>query len=238
MQVSPPLHHGAPSKTQMVSSSGVVFIDSTRTTDVQLSGVIFEVVMQEEAATHDDCWACLCVTDCCTTPLLFPRLVGLLLGCFSSQQDASVSQGRIYSDNCTCCHTETEVADPTFYLAQSQCIDTGPTSPNTPGAWQRIHWDAILSHWYDLTRKNPHSASGNRTPDLPLTRRTPQPLGQGGGCSHGTTTTVTHTPSCRTLPLPAPICPPPPPPPPQTILVPLQTPPPPSTTIMVAAITV
>ena len=63
-----------------------------------------------------------------------------------SQQYASVSQGRIYPDNCTCCRTETEVADQTFYLTQSQYTDTGPTSPNadpiTPGAWQGSHWSA------------------------------------------------------------------------------------------------
>ena len=34
----------------------------------------------------------------------------LLAGCLTSQQHASVSQGRICSDNCTCCHTEIEVA--------------------------------------------------------------------------------------------------------------------------------
>ena len=59
--------------------------------------------------------------------------------CWTSQQQASVSQGRICSDNFTCCHTEIEVADPTFYLTQSQYTDTGPTSPSadpiTPGAW-------------------------------------------------------------------------------------------------------
>ena len=64
----------------------------------------------------------------------------MLVGCLTSQQQASVSQGRICSDNLTCCHTEIEVADPTFYLAQSQYTDTGPTSPSadpiTPGAWQ------------------------------------------------------------------------------------------------------
>ena len=64
--------------------------------------------------------------------------------------------GRICSDNWTCCHTEIEVADPTFYLTQSQFIDTGPTSPSadaiTPGAWQGSHWSAnFLSHWYDST---------------------------------------------------------------------------------------
>ena len=70
----------------------------------------------------------------------------LLVGCLTSQQQASVSQGRICSDNFTCCHTEIEVADPTFYLTQSQYPDTGPTSPSadpiTPGAWQGSHWSA------------------------------------------------------------------------------------------------
>ena len=70
----------------------------------------------------------------------------LLVGCLTSQQHASVSQGRIYSDNLTCCHTEIEVADQTFYLTQSQHTDTGPTSPSadpiTPGAWQGSHWNA------------------------------------------------------------------------------------------------
>ena len=72
--------------------------------------------------------------------------LGLLVGCLTSQQQASVSQGRICSDNFTCCHTETEVADPTFYPTQSQYTDTGPTSPSadpiTPGAWQGSHWSA------------------------------------------------------------------------------------------------
>ena len=38
--------------------------------------------------------------------------VVLLVGCLTSQQQASVSQGRICSDNFTCCHTEIDVADP------------------------------------------------------------------------------------------------------------------------------
>ena len=79
---------------------------------------------------------------------LFPLLRELMLfvGCLTSQQQASVSQGRICSDNFTCCHTEIEVADQTFYLTQSQYTDTGPTSPSadpiTPGAWQGSHWSA------------------------------------------------------------------------------------------------
>ena len=74
------------------------------------------------------------------------RVVGWLLACLTSQQQASVSQGRICSGNLTCCHTEIEVADPTFYLTQSQYTNTGPTSPSadpiTPGAWQGSHWSA------------------------------------------------------------------------------------------------
>ena len=70
----------------------------------------------------------------------------LLVGCLTSQQHESVSQGRICSNNFTCCHTEIEVADQTFYLTQSQYTDTGPTSPSagpiTPGVWQGSHWSA------------------------------------------------------------------------------------------------
>ena len=69
-----------------------------------------------------------------------------LVACLTSQQQASVSQGRICSDNFSCCHTEIEVADQTFHLTQSQYTDTGPTSPSadpiTPGAWQGSHWSA------------------------------------------------------------------------------------------------
>ena len=74
---------------------------------------------------------------------------GLFVCCLvalTSQQQASVSQGRICSDNFKCCHTEIEVADQTFYLTQSQYTDTGPTSPSadpiTPGVWQGSHWSA------------------------------------------------------------------------------------------------
>ena len=87
-------------------------------------------------------------------------MICLLVGCLTSQQQASVSQGRICEDNFTGCHTEIEVADPMFYLTQSQYTDTGPTSPSadpiTPGAWQGSHWSAN----FEVTgmtrpRKNP-----------------------------------------------------------------------------------
>ena len=103
--------------------------------------------------------------------------VGWLVGCLTSQQHASVSQGRICSDNFTCCHTEIEVADQTFHLTQSLYTDTGPTSPSTdpitPGAWQDSHWSANFEvTGMTLPRKN-LGASGIRTRDLPLSRRTP-----------------------------------------------------------------
>ena len=69
-----------------------------------------------------------------------------LVGCWKSQQHASVSQGRICSDNCTCCHTEIEAADQTFHVTQSQYTDTRPTSPSADpriqGAWQGSHWSS------------------------------------------------------------------------------------------------
>ena len=84
-------------------------------------------------------WELMCNTRFCS-------YVCWLVGCLTSQQHVCVSQGRICSDNFTCCHTEIEVADQTFYLTQSQYTDTRPTSPSadpiTPGAWQGSHWSA------------------------------------------------------------------------------------------------
>ena len=58
----------------------------------------------------------------------------------------TVSQGPICSDKFTCCHSDIEVANQTFYLTQSQYTDTGLTSPSAdptiPGAWQGSHWCA------------------------------------------------------------------------------------------------
>ena len=72
----------------------------------------------------------------------------LLVSCLISQQYASLSQELICSDNCTCCHTEMEVADQTFYLTQSQYTATRTTSPSTDpialGTWQGIHWSATF----------------------------------------------------------------------------------------------
>ena len=118
----------------------------------------------------------------------------MFVGCLTSQQQASVSQGRICSDNFTCCHTQIEVADQTYYLTQSQYTDTGPTSPSAdrimPDAWQGSHWSAN----FQVTgmtgpRKNP-GASGIRARDLLLSRRTPYHLANeavylGESCQQG-----------------------------------------------------
>ena len=104
------------------------------------------------------------------------EIVSLFVGCSTSQQHASVSQGRICSDSCTCCHTETEVADQTFYLTQSQYTDTGWTSPSADPI------TTVTVHGMTRPKKNP-GASGIRTRDLPLLRRTPEPLGQRGSRS-------------------------------------------------------
>ena len=57
-----------------------------------------------------------------------------------------VSAQTTLRDNFTCCHTEIEAADQTFYLTQSQYTDTGQTSPSPdpimPGALQGCHWSA------------------------------------------------------------------------------------------------
>ena len=95
------------------------------------------------------CLTCITVHACASLWQYYSRTCcccWLLVGCLTSQQQASVSQGRICPDNFTCCHTETEVADQTFYLTQLQHTDTGPTIPSadpiTPGAWQGSHWSA------------------------------------------------------------------------------------------------
>ena len=119
---------------------------------------------------------------------------GLFVGCLTSQQHASVSQGQICSDNFTCCHTKIEVADPTFYLTQSQYTDTGPTSPSTdpitPGAWQGSHWSAnLLSHWYDSTPKKSRRKRDSN-PGSSALEADALPRGQRGGIDGGQDPTV------------------------------------------------
>ena len=94
-----------------------------------------------------------------------------VVGCFTSQQHACVSQGWICSDNCACCHTEIEAASRTFHLTQSQHTDTGPTSPGPDiyrQAPDRVATGASIFTslmWLDL-EKGPRESN----PGLPVTR--------------------------------------------------------------------
>ena len=121
-----------------------------------------------------DCSVCCARYEASPKRLASPYKASFVLfvGCLTSQRHANVSQGRICSDNCACCLTGIEVADQTLHLTQSQYTDAKPTSPSTdpvtPG-----HWSAN----FEVTgvtrpRKTP-GASGIRTRDLPLSRRTP-----------------------------------------------------------------
>ena len=72
-------------------------------------------------------------TDCWWQEWTF---VCLLVGCLTSQQHASVSQLRICSDNCTCCHTEIEAADQTFHLLVCKSSKFEHVSP----LLHSLHW--------------------------------------------------------------------------------------------------
>ena len=81
------------------------------------------------------------------------------VGRLVSQQYASVSQGRIYFDKCTCCYTEIKFAEQTFYHTESQYTDTEPASfstyPITVCVWQRSHLHSqFLSHWLDSRERS------------------------------------------------------------------------------------
>ena len=75
----------------------------------------------------------------------------LFVGSLTSQKHASVSHGRICSENFTCCHTEIGAADPTFYLTQSQYTDTGPTSPIAEPITPRERWPYNWSANFEVT---------------------------------------------------------------------------------------
>ena len=88
-----------------------------------LFGGCLENTSTVKIGTRGTCTLTVCTHRC--------RAVCLFACCLTSQQHVSVSQGRICSDNFTCCHSEIKVADPTFRLTQSQYTDTGPISPST-----------------------------------------------------------------------------------------------------------
>ena len=66
----------------------------------------------------------------------------LFVGCFTSQEHASVSQRRICTDKCTC--TEIVSCRSNILSHPVKYTDTGQTSPRTdpgtPGTWQGTYW--------------------------------------------------------------------------------------------------
>ena len=102
----------------------------------------------------------------------------MLVGCFSSQQHASVSQGRFCRDSCTCCHTEIEVADQTCYLTQSQYFHTAETTrSSTDEAW----WSPQYQHLVTVMTRpgtKPGSTAGFDSRSAALETDT-LPLGPG-----------------------------------------------------------
>ena len=108
-----------------------------------------------------------------------------MAGCLKSQQHAGVSQGRICSDDFTCCHTEIEVADQTFYLTQSQYTDTGQTSPSadpiTPDAWQGSHWSASFEVTGMTRPRKKSRRKRDSNPGPSALEADALPLGQRGG---------------------------------------------------------
>ena len=96
------------------------------------------------------------------------ELLLLFVGCFTSKQHASVSQGPTYSDNCMCCYTGIEVTDQTCYLTQLQYTETRRTSPSAdpimPDTWQGSHWVQIFMSmvWLDLEIIHCESRNGTK----------------------------------------------------------------------------
>ena len=71
---------------------------------------------------------------------------------------------------------EIEDADQTFYLTQSQYLAILGADSIPPGAWQGSHWSANFQV-AGMTRLGKILASGNRTPDLLLSRPPRWPSG-------------------------------------------------------------
>ena len=76
-------------------------------------------------------------------------LVVVVVGCVTPQQHAGVSQRQICSDNCTSCHTEIEISDPTLSPPDTVYRPSAdPIQARRLAGWPLE--DQFLSHWYDL----------------------------------------------------------------------------------------
>ena len=143
------------SDQQMVCCGGVRPADGVLSR-CQTSRLLSRCVVSWQGVQRDECVVLRCRVVLLSVLWPVTLQIGCMLYCEKSlfvaclppQQHACVSQGRISSDSCTCCHTETEVADQAFCLIQSQYADTGPTSliadRIAPDIWQDSHWCATI----------------------------------------------------------------------------------------------
>ena len=115
-------------------------------------------------------WSCVLPSVFRLTPSRFLSLAC----CLTSQQHVSVSRGRICSNRCTCCHTEIEFADQSFYRVLLQYTDTGPACPSadpvTPGVWKGSNQCTHFCHWHDDQKKR-STTKAEWNPGLLLSRR-------------------------------------------------------------------
>ena len=107
-------------------------------------------------------------------------IVYLLVACLTSQQHTSVSQGRIRLRQFYVLPDWGRSCSSIFLISPSGSVLT----PGQPIPALTVYCQVpcrvatgvpvfFLNHWYDSTRKNPHSTSGNRTPGQSLSSRTP-----------------------------------------------------------------
>ena len=98
--------------------------------------VVMAAAEEAEAAAAAAAAAVVVVVAAMITIIMIMKMVVLIYQRLSNTP-VYLRDGQC-SENCTCCHTETEVADQNFFLVLPQDTDTGPTSPSTdpiaPGA--------------------------------------------------------------------------------------------------------
>ena len=118
----------------------------------------------------------------------------LFVGCLTSQQHASVSQGRVCKDNFYVLpHWDRSYRS--SFPSHPQYTDTGPTShstdPITPGVWQGGHWSANFSHWYDPKKSRRMRDSNPESSALEADALTTRPLSQSEAAYSLNTTKTT-----------------------------------------------
>ena len=109
------------------------------------------------------------------------RELCFFVGCLTSQQQASVSQGRICSHNFTCCHTEIEVADPTSTSPSHSILTPGRPVPVLTLQRQGSHWSANFQVTGMTRPRKKSRRKRDSNPGPSALEADALPLGQRGG---------------------------------------------------------